>query len=71
MVQPDVISRDPEVLGGIPVFPHTRVPIQSFFDYLEHDHSIEEVPDDFPLVQRDQAVAVLEASRRFLLTQPA
>ena len=30
-----VITRDPEVLGGTPVFRGTRVPFQALLDYLE------------------------------------
>ena len=30
-----VIIKDPDVLGGTPVFSGTRVPIQTLFDYLE------------------------------------
>jgi hypothetical protein len=33
----EVISRDPEVLGGTPVFRGTRVPFQALLDYLEGD----------------------------------
>ena len=29
------ISRDPEVMHGTPVFCGTRVPVQTFFEYLE------------------------------------
>jgi uncharacterized protein (DUF433 family) len=30
----DIIVRDPEILGGTPVFRGTRVPLQALFDYL-------------------------------------
>ena len=30
-----VVMRDPEILGGEPVFAGTRVPIRSLFDHLE------------------------------------
>ena len=29
------ITVDPGILGGIPVFTGTRVPVQNLFDYLE------------------------------------
>jgi uncharacterized protein (DUF433 family) len=29
----EIITKDPEVLGGTPVFRGTRVPFQSFLDY--------------------------------------
>lgn len=54
------VHADPEILGGIPVFVGTRVPVQAFIDYLEHDRPLAEFLDDFPTVQRSQLVAVLE-----------
>jgi uncharacterized protein (DUF433 family) len=37
-----VVSRHPEVMGGTPVFSGTRVPIQTFIEYLEASDSIDE-----------------------------
>ncbi len=71
MFEPDVITRNPEILGGIPVFVGTRVPVQTFFDYLEEGHSLEEFLDDFPTVERSQAIAILEASKQHVLSKPA
>jgi len=42
-----VIHRDPEILGGTPVFVGTRVPAQALIDYLEGGHSLDEFLDDF------------------------
>ena len=36
----DLITIDPEILGGTPVFKGTRVPIKTLFEYLENDHSL-------------------------------
>lgn len=71
MFEPDVITRNPEILGGIPVFVGTRVPVQTFFDHLEEGHSLEEFLDDFPTVERSQAIAILEASKQHVLSKPA
>ena len=65
-----VIQSDPDILGGMPVFVGTRVPVQSLFDHLEAGDSIGDFLEGFPSVRRDQVVAVLEASRKELL-QPA
>ena len=62
----DVIHRSPEVLGGTPVFPGTRVPIQTLLDYLEGDQRIDDFLADFPTVSRNQALAVLELAREAL-----
>ena len=31
----DLITVDPDILGGAPVFKGTRVPVKTLFDYLE------------------------------------
>ena len=53
-----VISIDPEILGGTPVFSGTRVPIKNLFDYLETDESIETFLEDFEGVKREQVIEV-------------
>jgi uncharacterized protein (DUF433 family) len=63
----ELIERDPEKMGGEPVFQGTRVPIESLFDYLEGGETLETFLAQFPSVKRDQAVAVLSASRDLLL----
>lgn len=56
----EVIHSDPEILGGIPVFVGTRVPLRNLIDYLEHGHNLDEFLDHFPSVTKEQAVAALE-----------
>jgi uncharacterized protein (DUF433 family) len=51
MTQP-VICRDPEVMGGAPVFCGTRVPVQTLLDYLEAGESIDQFLEGFPSVTR-------------------
>ena len=61
--QTEVISTDPDILAGEPVFAGTRVPLRNLFDYLEAGDSLEIFLDAFPDVTRDQAVAALEMAR--------
>ena len=58
-----VIARDPEVMGGTPVFAGTRVPIQTLLDYLEAGESIDEFLRGFPTVNRPQVIAFLEEAK--------
>lgn len=37
-----VVSTSPDIMGGTPVFPGTRVPVQTLLDYLEADDTIDE-----------------------------
>ena len=58
-----VITRDPEILGGTPVFRGTRVPFQALLDYIEGGQTLDEFLDDFPTVTRDQVIQFLEKAR--------
>lgn len=66
-MQQNVVSRDPDVLGGTPVFAKTRVPVQALLDYIEEGQSLQAFLDDFPSVSRAQAIAVLEQLKDLLL----
>lgn len=63
-----LITIDPELHGGTPVFAGTRVPIQTLFDHLEAGDPLEVFLNDFPSVSRELAVAVLEQAKTSLLT---
>jgi uncharacterized protein (DUF433 family) len=65
----DVIIRDPDVLGGTPVFRGTRVPFQTLLDYLEGGQKLDEFLDDFPTVTREAAVQALEHAKSLVLSQ--
>jgi len=62
-----IIHTDPEIMGGMPVFVGTRVPLQNLIDYLEGGESIEDFLDGFPSVSRAQAIAVIEAAKLTML----
>lgn len=65
-----VIVKDPDILGGTPVFRGTRVPIQTLFDYLEGGDTLEDFLEGFPTVSREAAVMALEEAKQLLLTRP-
>ena len=66
ITQTRVIHSDPDILGGVPVFVGTRVPVKTLLDYLEAGDSLDEFLDDFPSVRREQAIAALELAREML-----
>jgi len=63
----DVIELDPRRASGA-VFVGTSVPITLLFEFLQDDQTLETFLDQFPTVSRDQARAVLGASRDMLLS---
>ena len=66
-----VVVKSGEVLGGTPVFAGTRVPFQTFIEYLEAGATLDGFLDDFPTVSREQAVSALELAKRLLLAETA
>jgi uncharacterized protein (DUF433 family) len=62
-----LVHSDPEILGGVPVFVGTRVPVQTLLDYLAAGDSLDEFLDHFPTVTREQAVAVLKQAKDLLV----
>lgn len=55
-----VISISRDVMGGTPVFAGTRVPIETLFDYIEGQETIDEFLKDFPTVTKAQVLELLE-----------
>jgi len=68
MVVDDLITIDPDILGGTPVFKGTRVPVRTLFEYLENDYSLEEFLECFPSLNRELVRKVLERSEQALLS---
>ena len=65
-----VITKNPDIVGGTPVFLGTRVPIQTLFDYLEGGETLEDFLMGFPTVSRESAVAALQEAKHLLLARP-
>lgn len=54
-----LVQMEADVLGGMPVFKDTLVPIKRMFDYLLAGKLIEDFLRDFPTVSREKATGVL------------
>ena len=63
-----LIERNPEILGGAPVFAGTRVPVRILMEHLEAGDRLDEFLDDFPTVTRGQAVALLERATAIVVS---
>jgi uncharacterized protein (DUF433 family) len=59
MTAESLITSDPKILDGTPVFKGTRVPIRSLFEYLSDGLSLEYFLETFPSVTRQQATDAL------------
>jgi uncharacterized protein (DUF433 family) len=67
----DLITVDPDILGGTPVFKGTRVPVKTMFDCLEDNYTLDEFLECFPSVTREVARRALERSEPALLDRAA
>jgi uncharacterized protein (DUF433 family) len=67
MKSEELITVNPNILGGVPVFKDTRVPVRTLFEYLERGYSLEEFLECFPSVTKDMACRILERSEAALL----
>ncbi|MDE0396055.1 MAG: DUF433 domain-containing protein [Gammaproteobacteria bacterium] len=62
-----LIDRDPDILGGTPVFSGTRVPVRILMEHLEAGDRLDDFLDDCPTVTREQAVGLLEQAKTQLV----
>lgn len=57
MDRDQIISADPQVMSGTPVFTGTRVPVESLIAHLKAGDTLEDFLEGFPGVRREQAEA--------------
>lgn len=65
-----LIDRNPDILGGTPVFAGTRVPVRILLEHLEAGDRLDDFLTDFPTVSQDQAIALLERAILMLESGP-
>jgi uncharacterized protein (DUF433 family) len=58
-----VISFDGTTVNGSPVFEGTKVPVQALFEYLEDEKSLEKFLNDYPAVNKKDALEVLQLAK--------
>ena len=66
-----MVSASPDVMSGAPVFPGTRVPVQTLLEYLEAGDSIDDFLAGFPSVSRSQVISFLERATMLAVTDAA
>ena len=60
------IERNPDILGGTPVFSGTRVPVRTLMEHLEAGDRLDDFLEDFPTVSREQALKALDLAKVML-----
>ncbi|MCY4232634.1 MAG: DUF433 domain-containing protein [Bacteroidetes bacterium] len=62
-----LIDRNPDILGGTPVFFGTRVPIRLLMEYLEAGERVDDFLDAFPTVTKNQVIRLLHIATENLV----
>lgn len=65
----NVLVKDQNILGGVPVFRGTRVPSQALLDDLEGGRTLADFLNDFPTVTRETAIAALEEAQALVVSR--
>lgn len=63
-----LIERNPDILGGTPVFAGTRVPVCTLLEHLGAGDRLDDFVTDYTTVSRHQAVALLERATTMLVS---
>jgi uncharacterized protein (DUF433 family) len=68
MIQ-NAIVKDPDILGGEPVFRGTRVPFKILIEYLEGGDTLDQFLEQYPSVSRELAIDAIEEARSSLISR--
>lgn len=58
-----LITVDPEIVSGTPVFRGTRVPVDALINNLEAGLTLDEFLENFPTVAHEQAIQILDFAK--------
>lgn len=64
MEENEIITVNPRIMSGTPVFTGTRVPVESLIAHIKAGDTLEDFLEGFPGVRREQAEAFLELALR-------
>ena len=59
-IDPSIVNQDPEIMGGEPVFPDTRVLVRFMLNYLKTNRPLHMFLSHYLSVTKEKAVSVLE-----------
>jgi uncharacterized protein (DUF433 family) len=63
------ITIEDSTLNGTPVFQGTNVPVQAFMEYLEDGKSMDKFLNDYPAVNKKDAIEVLQIAKVAVTTE--
>ena len=60
------VTVDPEMVGGTPCFAGQRLPVRALFDNLIGGMNLDEILEEFPSLDKAQAIAALDVACHLL-----
>ena len=63
----EIVRVNPDIMHGTPCFSGTRVPVETFLDYLAEGDTLDAFLADFPSVRREQATGLLALAQERLV----
>lgn len=67
-MQSQLVTIDPETLGGTPVFEETRVPVAVLFENLADGLTLDEIVAAYPGLPREKAIEALWRAEKLLVS---
>lgn len=64
-----ILSSDPDIFGGTPIFKGTRIPVSVLFQNLADGMSLDQILDTYPTLSREAACAALRDAELLLKHQ--
>ena len=62
----ELVTTDPDILGGTPVFAGTRVPVAVLFENIADGLTSDEILESYPTLKRKQAINSLHQAETLL-----
>jgi uncharacterized protein (DUF433 family) len=62
----DIVVSDPEIMGGVPCFRGTRIPVSTLFENLADGMGLDEVLEHWPTLDRADVLAVLSEAQSYV-----
>ena len=62
----ELVTTDPDILGGTPVFAGTRVPVAVLFENIADGLTLDEILESYPTLRRERAIDALHQAETLL-----
>ena len=62
----NLITQDPDILGGKPIIKGTRMSVESILELLASDMKVDEILKDYPILKREHILAAIEYASKLV-----